>query len=86
MDGQDVEEKIPHVALATNDLRKKAEISRFARNACNKGGPFASVYGQLAQKADIEKEKRFLVGSVNMGRDKPSTTAYMLVLDEPLTL
>ena len=45
--GQDVEEKIPHVAFVTNDWKKKTEISRFARNACTKGGPFQSIYGQL---------------------------------------
>ena len=57
--GQEIEEKIPHVALVTNDWKKRIEISRFVKSACNKGGPFASVYGQLEKGKEIETEKRF---------------------------
>ena len=56
---QKVEEKIPHVALATNDMKKRIEIARFVKSACNKGGPFASVFGQLERGKEIEAEKRF---------------------------
>ena len=59
VDGQEVEEKIPHVALVTNDWKKRIDIARFARNACNKGGPFANIYSQLEKGENINKDKRF---------------------------
>ena len=32
--GQAVEEKIPHVTVATNEFRKYGDIERFVKNAC----------------------------------------------------
>jgi len=84
--GQQVEEKIPHIALAKNDWKKADDIGRFVRSACNKGGPFSSLYRNLEKGSNASEDKKFYSGNVTFGMQRQSVTAYMLVLDEPLVL
>jgi len=84
--GQQVEDKIPHIALAKNDWKKADDIGRFVRSACNKGGPFSSVYRNLEKGSNASEDKKFYSGQVSFGMQRQTVTAYMLVLDEPLAL
>ena len=84
VNGQKVEEKIPHIAVATNECRRYDEIDRFVRAACQKGGPFSNIYAKLDKGEPVAQ--RFSEGLVSMGRDRNSVTAYMMVLEQDLVI
>jgi len=59
LNDQDVEEKVPHVALLNNDFKQKAMISDFVRSACQTRGPFAGTIKTLQTGGKVPENKSF---------------------------
>ena len=84
--GQEVEEKIPHVTLLTNSLYSKQHSSQVTRGACSRAGPLKDQYELLKAGEAIPDDKQIVSGSVSIGggRDAPSVTCHLIALKQPI--
>ena len=85
IDDQDVEDRVPHFALMTNDYKNRGLISSFVRAACTSGGPFSGVISTLKTGGKIQKP--FRSANVKMGgRDSTPIVSHLIILEEPFEI